>query len=274
MKLMLTAAAAALSLAGTAASAQTVATTPVPVMGPNQTLLNVTANGQSRRRPDLAVFSAGVVTQGKNAGEAMAANAQRMDQVIAALRRAGVADRDIQTQSLSLQPQYWHPEQDREIERRARELARARGDTTVPEITPRQPEAPRIIGYEARNQVTVRVRKLDQMGRIIDTLAGAGANQIDGPSFALDEPEAATDEARAEAMRVARQRAELYARSAGLRVARIVSISESGGYYPVAQEIIVTGARVGAPPPPPPSPVLPGELALGVSLSVQFALEP
>jgi len=258
--------AAALLVAG-GVSAQTVATTPVPVMAPNQTLLNVTANGQSRRRPDLAVFSAGVVTHGKNAGEAMAANAKRMEQVIAALRRAGIADRDIQTSALSLQPQYYNPERERMlIERRARETG-----TTPPET---EPQAPRIIGYEARNQVTVRVRKLDQMGRIIDTLAEAGANQIDGPSFTLDEPEAATDEARTEAMRVARQRAELYARAAGLRVARIVSISESGGYYPVAQEIVVTGARVGAPPPPPPSPVLPGEVALGVGLSVQFALEP
>jgi uncharacterized protein YggE len=143
-----------------------------------------------------------------------------------------------------------------------------------PFVPPAEPAAPRIIGYEARNAVQIRVRKLNDMGRIIDTLVSAGANQVDGPSFTLDDPEAALNEARTAAMRRARERAELYARAAGLRVSRIVSISEGGGYYPV-QDVIVTGRTAGfaPPPPPPPTPVAPGELALGISLSVQFALE-
>lgn len=89
------------------------------------------------------------------------------------------------------------------------------------------------------------MRRLKDMGWIIDTLVSAGANQVDGPSFSLDEPDDALDEARAEAMRRARQRADLYARSADMRVGRIVSISEQGGYYPVT-DIAVTGMRGGA----------------------------
>ena len=233
---------------------------PAPTIAPGSTLLSVNAEGRSLRRPDLAMFSAGVVTQAKTAAAALAANAERMDAVVASLRSAGVAERDIQTSALSVQPQYYYPQP----EPRPR----------TPGAAPAEPQPPRIIGYEARNSVQVRVRDLARMGRVIDALVAAGANQIDGPSFTLDESEPALDEARIEAMKQARARAELYARAAGLRVKRIVSISEGGGYYPVMQAITVTGRAVGAPPPPPPSPVSPGELALGVTLAVQFELAP
>jgi len=116
------------------------------------------------------------------------------------------------------------------------------------------------------------VRRLADMGRIIDTLVEAGANQVNGPSFTLDEPGAALDEARAEAIANARRRAEVYARAAGMRVERILAISEGGGYYPVQQVFAVGGESRMAPPAPPPPPIAPGELTLGVSVSVQFEL--
>ena len=235
-----------------------------PVLSPDATLLSITAEGQIRRTPDLALFSAGVVTTGANAGEALSRNATRMDRVIAALKRAGIEARDLQTSAVSLQPRYSDPE--REAQLRARE-------TRQPYIPPAQAELPKIIGYEARNTLNIRVRRLGQMGRIIDTLVSEGANQIDGPSFTVDQQREALDEARTEAVANARARAELYAKAAGLRVGRILSISESGGFYPVNQ-IIVTGRAGGAmaPPPPPPTPIAPGEVALGISLSVQFEL--
>ncbi|MFC3077647.1 SIMPL domain-containing protein [Phenylobacterium terrae] len=249
-----------------AATAVTAQPAPAPTLTitPGETLLNVTAEGRSRRQPDLAIFSAGVVTQAKTAGEALTANAQRMDAVIAALKRAGIAERDIQTSTLTLQPQYTQPRPPEPYPRR---------DPAGAVIEPAEPQAPRIIGYEARNSVQVRVRRLGEMGRVIDTLVSAGANQVDGPSFTVEEPEPALDEARVAAMQRARERAELYAKAAGLRVGRIISISEQGGYFPVAEQIVVTGYRGGpAAPPPPPSPVQPGEVALGVNLTVQFAL--
>lgn len=259
-------AAALLAVSGATAAAQPAPTVPITPLGANSALLSLTAEGRSRRTPDLAVFSAGVVTHGQTAAQALAENSRRMDRVIAALRRAGIADRDIQTAAISLQPRYSDPE--REAQMRAREMRQ-------PYVPPAEPQPPRIIGYEARNNVQVRVRRLGEMGRIIDTLIENGANQVDGPSFTLDEQEVALDEARAEAIATGRQRAELYSRAAGMRVARILSISEGGGHYPVRQEILVTGSRApGAPPapPPPPTPIAPGELSLGVSVSMQFEL--
>jgi uncharacterized protein YggE len=254
----------ALALLGAApalpATAQTVPAPVVAPLGPNSAILSVVAEGRSLRTPDLATFTAGVTTQGRTASEALTENSRQMAAVVAALRRAGVADRDIQTSSLNLSPRYTNPEREAMI--RARE-------TREPYVPPAEPSGPRIVGYDARNQVQVRVRRVADMGRIIDALAAAGANEIHGPSFGVDEPRAALDEARAAAVAEARQRAELYARAAGMRVVRILSITEAGGQYPV-EGIIVTGSRVGAMGPPPP--VSPGELSLGVRVSVQFEL--
>lgn len=252
-----------LAASATALHAQQPAMTPDVTLGANSALLSLTAEGESRRTPDIAMFSAGVVTQATTAAEAIRENSSRMDSVISALKRAGIADRDIQTSSINLNPRFSNPERDAQI--RARELGQ-------PYIPPEQPEAPRIIGYEARNTVQVRVRDLANMGRVIDTLVAVGANEVNGPNFTLDEQQAALDEARLEAVTKGRQRAEIYARAAGMRVARILSISEGGGYYPVQREIMVTAARSPAAPPPPPTPVAPGELALGVNLSMQFEL--
>ena len=244
----------------TPALAQTSPTTAISPLGPNSALLSISAEGRSQRTPDLAQFSAGVVTTGRTAAEAMAANSRQMDAVIAALRRAGIAERDIQTSAISLQPRFSDP--DRDAQMRAR-MARQ------PYVPPADPEPPRIIGYQARNNVQVRVRRLGEMGRVIDALVSVGANEVNGPNFTLDEPKAAQDEARVEAIATGRQRAELYARAAGMRVVRILSISEGGGHYPVEQ-IVVTGGRVGAAAPPPP--IAPGEVSVGVTVSMQFEL--
>lgn len=237
---------------------------PQVVLGPTSAILSLSAEGQSRRTPDIAMFSAGVVTQGKTATEAMSDNSRRMDAVVMALKRAGIADRDIQTSAINLSPVYSNPERDAQMQAR---------QTGRPYVPPEE-TAPRIIGYQARNTVNVRVRDLANMGRVIDTLVQVGANEINGPNFTLDDQRAALDEARAAAVAEGRQRAELYARAAGLRVARILSISEGGGYYPVQREMFVTGSAGGAPPapPPPPAPVAPGELTLGTSVSMQFEL--
>ena len=243
---------------GGAAAAQSPA--PSAVMLENGgTVLNVTAEGRAQRQPDLVTFNAGVVTQAKTAAEALSANAERMDAVTAALKRAGVEGRDLQTATLSVQPQYYYPPQPQPT-----------ADGQVP-----PPQPPRIIGYEARNTVTAKLRQVSNVGRIIDALAQAGANQVDGPYFTVENPEPANDEARAQAMATARKRAELYARAAGLRVTRILTITEGGGYFPVMRDIVVTGSMAAAapPPPPPPSPVQSGEVTLGANLSVQFLLE-
>jgi uncharacterized protein YggE len=225
--------------------------TPPVTIAPGNTLLTVSADGRAVRTPDLAVFTAGVTSSGKTAGDALRSNAADMNRVIAALKGAGIADRDIQTSNLSLNPVY------------APQVRLADG-------TYEQPEQ-RIVGYQANNSVTVRQRKLGEFGRVIDTLVAAGANQVSGPSFQMDDPDAASDEARLAAMKKARARAELYARAAGLRVGRILSISESGGYNPGPPVLF---ARMAADSAPAPSPVAAGEIQLNANVTVLFELMP
>jgi len=206
------------------------------------TRLDIVATGHVQRTPDIATISAGVVTQASEAGKAMAANADRMAATIAALRKAGVADRDIQTAQVSLQPQYRY------------------GDNQPPVLT----------GYQVSNRVTLRLRDLKNAGRILDALVAAGANQIDGPSFGLDKPEAALDEARTQAIATARARAELYAKAAGLKVVRIARISETdGGQSPIRPMPMMAMAVRGKAAD---TSVEAGEQELSVTVSVSFEL--
>jgi hypothetical protein len=226
-----------LPLAAIVAAAPALAdVTTTPITG---TELDVSATGTSTRRPDIAIISAGVVTQASKAGDAMAANAKAMTATIAALKRAGVADRDIRTQSINLQPQYRY------------------GDNQPPVLT----------GYQASNRVSVKLRELAGAGGVIDALVAAGANQIDGPSLSVDHPEAALDEARTKALANARARAELYAKSAGLSVRRIVRISESDGVPPPVRPMEMMASKRADT-----TPLEAGEQELTVNLSVVFEL--
>jgi uncharacterized protein YggE len=212
-------------------------------------LLSISAEGKSTRVPDLAVFSAGVVSEGKTASEALTANASAMNQVIASLKKAGIADKDVQTSNISLSPVYGQP------------VVGPNGQVT---------QEPRIVGYQANNMVTIRSRDIKGFGKVLDALVASGANQISGPSFQITDPSAANDEARVAAMKNARARADLYARAAGLRVVRIVSISEGGGYSPPVPVYTMAMKAADAAP----TPISAGEVEAGASVTVQFELAP
>lgn len=247
---VLAASLAALPLAAMAlpAAAQSVASGPVVAAG--DAVLTLTAEGKSTAKPDLALFSAGVTTQAKTAAAALADNAVKMNGVIAALKKAGIADRDIQTSNLSVNPVYGEQRPD----------ADANG-----------PREPVIVGYQATNQVQVRQRRVAEFGKVIDTLVSAGANKISGPQFQLDNPDAATDQARIDAVTKARARAELYAKASGLKVLRVLTISEGGGYQPQPMPVFAMAKAMRADAP---SPVAAGELDIGASVTVTFELAP
>lgn len=253
----------AAALPSTAALAQSA---PPVTIAPGNTLLTVSAEGRSLRQPDLAVFNSGVTTQGKTAGEALAENSRAMVRVIAALKAAGIAERDIQTSNLSINPVYSDPNRD------AMMAARVNGTPYIP--PPPEQQLQKIVGYSVSNNVSVRQRKLGDYGKVIDTLVAAGANQVNGPSFQMDDADPATDEARVAAMKKARARAELYARAAGLRVARVLSISESGGYYGPPPVMFARGEMASMAPPPPPAPIQAGELQLTTNVTVMYELTP
>ncbi len=183
------------------ASATTVANTQTA----KGTLLTISASAESSRTPDVALISTGVLTQSTEANLAMRDNARQMSKVIVALRDAGIAIRDIQTSGISLTPQYKYSEN-----------------------TP-----PVIAGYQANNAVNVKVRQLAALGKVLDTLVAQGANQINGPSFSIDQPQAAIDDARVAAIKKAQAQAKLYADTLGMRVVRIVRISEGSDSQPM-----------------------------------------
>ena len=212
----------------------------------NQTIagtrLDISASGEVTRVPDVAIISAGVATRSSTASGAIQEAADRMSRVLAALKRAGVEDRDIQTSTISLNPEY-------------------RYDNNQP---------PKLVGYSASNQLNVRFRDIRNSGKILDALVGEGANQINGPNLTIDKPEAALDEARARAAAIGRARADLYARSLGLRVVRLVAVSESSGSYPVPppmpvmERVVAMGAD---------TKIVPGEQKLQVTLAMTFELQ-
>ena len=225
--------------APTAVAAQTVQA-PAPAFA--GTRLEVSATGEATRVPDVAIISAGVVTRQPTATAAIQANAAQMDRVLAALKRAGIEDRDVQTSSINLNPEYRYQEN----------------------------RAPQLVGYTASNQVSIRFRDIRNTGKILDALVAEGANQINGPTLTIDKPEAALDEARLKALASGRARADIYARALGKRVVRIVSISESGGSSPIPPPMpMMMEARAQTAD----SKVMPGEQKLQVSLSIVFDLQ-
>ncbi|MDB5670489.1 MAG: hypothetical protein JWO25_1448 [Alphaproteobacteria bacterium] len=203
------------------------------------TRLDVVATGEVSRVPDTATISAGVVTNAPTASAALDQNARRMETVRAALRRAGIADRDIQTSSINLYPDY-------------------RQDEKNP--------TPVIVGYRASNDLSIRFRDIKGAGAVLDALVAQGANQINGPNLIVGDPEPALDEARTRALAAARARADLYARALGKRVGRILSISEAGAEQPVPMRGFLASARAQ-------TKIEPGEQTLSASLSVSFELE-
>lgn len=207
------------------------------------TLLSISTSAEASRTPDIATISTGVVTQAADANTAMRDNANQMDKVMAALRAAGIAARDIQTSGINLNPQYKYAE-------------------NMPPV---------IVGYQASNTVNVKVRELAKLGKVLDALVAQGANQINGPSFGIDKPEAAFEEARVAAVKKAQAQAQTYARTLGLQVKRIISISEGGASLPRPVPVMRMMAAADAGYAKETS-VAPGESAVSVSVEMVFEL--
>ena len=205
-------------------------------------VLTLTASAETARAPDQLRLTAAVLSNAATAAQAMAANSAQMNAVLAALKAAGVAAKDVQTTGLSLSPQYRYP--------------------------PEQP--PILTGYQARNAISIRTTRLAEAGKLVDAAIKAGANEVQGPEFGLINPDVALDEARAAAVASGRARAELYARAAGLKVKRITSISEgSAEPDPGPRPMLRTAMAESTPAPP----VQPGEIALSVQVTMSFELE-
>jgi uncharacterized protein len=208
-----------------------------PVQAAEKTV-TVTGEATVGVAPDTAIIRIGVSSQEKTAREAGEANARQMTSVLAAIKASGIAERDIQTSRLSLQPQY----------------------------DPNKGGTARLTGFQATNQVTVRIRDIDSLPAVLDRAIAAGANEMSGIEFVVSEQSKLLDQARDDAIADARRKAELYAKAAGAKLGGVVSISEEGPAPP--QPRPMQAMRAGA------VPVAPGEQTLRAIVSVSYELTP
>lgn len=205
--------------------------------------ISVSGEGTVSVPPDLAVVDGGVTTDAKTAREAAEANNAAMAKVLAALKSAGIAEKDMQTSRLSLFPQY--------------------AQQTRPNPGPNV-----ISGYRASNRVTIRVRDVTKVAGTIDALVSSGANEVGGINFMVTKASQLLDDARSDAIADARRKAEIYAKAAGVKIGAPISISEDSGSAPAPMMLRKMAADSAS------APVAQGEEVLRVNVSVSWEIKP
>jgi uncharacterized protein YggE len=203
--------------------------------------ISVTGEAHISVPPDMAQIDAGVTSEAKTAREASDANNAAMGKVLLALKGAGIDEKDYQTSRLSLQAQNSIPKQG------------------VPST---------IIGYRASNRVTIRLRDVTKVASAIDTLVGAGANDIGGINFTVSQASKLLDDAREQAVADARRKAEIYAKAAGVALGAPISISEGGAAQPVFR------TKMALPMAAAPTPIAQGEETLSITVGMTWAIKP
>jgi len=229
---------AAIALAGGLSAAPALA-----AEGPsaNRTIV-VSGNGEASAAPDMAFLNLGVDAEGATAAEALRKNSAQMEATIKSLRDAGVDKKDIQTSSLNVGAKYDYS---------------------------RDNSPPRIVGYQATNTVSVKLRNLDKAGSVIDKAIGVGANRLDSISFGFADSKPLMNSARKAAVADARERAALYAEAAGVRLGPVLQISDSysptPGPIPVMARMMADEAKS--------VPISVGESSMSANVTIVFAIE-
>ncbi|MET0239599.1 MAG: SIMPL domain-containing protein [Sphingobium sp.] len=217
-----------------------------PMMAATGPVISFSVTESTDSTPDMATVGTGAQTRALTAKEAMTLNAAAMDKLVAAILKAGVARQDIQTSGINLNPQYDYSD---------------RGGTQT---------GPKFIGYEASNQLTVKIRKIDAAGDVVDRMVQAGATNVNGPNFGLADDAPVLAKAREKAIRTASARAQFYAAQTGFRSARLLAISETGDIgRPVPMPVMARMDAAAAPA----TKIEPGQLSSSVTLTFQFVLE-
>lgn len=250
------AACAALIMQAGAALAQQAPTASIAEMA-STPLVRVNITEALRTPPDEASMTVGTQAKAPTATAAVAANKVKTEKLLAAIRAAGIRERDIQTQGIQLSPDYrWDNEPN------------GRGRQTL-------------IGYIAGNSVQIKTRNIATLTTLLDALTTAGADSVYGPTFGISDPAPLRREARVRAMQRGKAEATEYARNNGYTSVRLLSVEEGASYR--GTDVTVTGLRIAPvaapPPPPPPAPerdggiVAPGQLETSVSLNLLYRME-
>lgn len=211
--------------------------------------ITLTGTGTVRAAPDMATINTGVTTQANTAREALDANTEAMDQLVAVLREAGLESRDIQTSNFSVSPRYVYSD------------ARDESGYSMP---------PRIEGYEVSNSVTIIVRDLEALGVVLDQAVSVGANTINGISFDVTDSTAIEHKAREAAVADAIAKAQTYARAANVTLGSIESISEIERNAP---PVPMYRAEVAQMAMDASVPVEAGELAFSVTTTIKWDID-
>ncbi|TAD74287.1 MAG: DUF541 domain-containing protein [Sphingomonadales bacterium] len=193
--------------------------------------------------PDIATIGAGVTTEAPSATDALQQNSAEMAKVIARIKALGIAEQDIQTTGINLNARYDYDQASQ------RQVFR---------------------GYQAANRVSVILRQIGDTGRVLDALVAAGVNDLNGPSFAIENDDAAKDEARKRALERAEARARAYATQLGYGGAKVLAINETltgRGPMPEMAMMRASADKVSAAPP-----VQPGMVQAGISLTITYEL--
>ena len=219
-------------------------------------LIRVNIAETLRRAPDEASLTVGTEGRAPTATAAVAANKLKTERLLAAIRGAGLRERDIQTQGIQLQADYRYDQ----VEGRGR---------------------PVLSGYVASNSILIKTRDIGSLTGLLDRLTAAGATSVYGPTFAIADPAPLRREARLRALARGEAEAKEYARANGFVTVRLLSVEEGSSFR--GTDIVVTGLRVmnvsAPPPPPPPAPerdggiVAPGQIDTGVSLALLYRME-
>ena len=192
--------------------------------------------------PDVAQIGAGVITRAATAQQAVQENAQAMERLVERIRALGIERRDIQTSNFNLNPDYRHNPQTGEQS---------------------------FNGYTVHNQVNVKLRDLDRAGEVLDALVAAGANNIHGPNFMLEDDAEAKAEARTAGFASGKAMAENYARMAGYSSVRLLEVSESFQSYGPPQPVAMMARGESADAS---TPIEPGEVGTQVTLTVKYEM--
>ena len=215
--------------------------------------ISVSGRGKVSAPPNVADIQIGVVTQGETAKAALSANNERMAALQAILKERGIAAKDIQTTNFSVNPRYSQP----------------------PPHNPNQPArefTPRIIGYDVANTVSITSRDIPKLGDVLDAVVTAGANQMHGISFRIDEPDALLDVARKKAMADAKKKADLMAGEAGVVVGPPIMITDESAPRPQPMPMMMArGMARGAAADS--VPIAAGEQELSVTVHVVYELK-
>lgn len=215
----------------------------VPVAQQQNTGIWVTGQGEAMAVPDIAELRLGVEARADTVAEAQTQASEAMDKVVVALKDNGVAEKDIQTQRFSIYPvTRWIREKDEE----------------------------EIIGYQVTNIVVAKLREMDKVGDIIDAVAEAGGDltRIQGISFSVDDPTPYYEEARAKAVKDAKDKALQLADLADVKLGKPTYVSEGAVYLPPTRGLY----EAGAPVPAPETPIIPGELKITLSIQIAYAI--